>query len=55
MIGSVENLEGVRKGGAGSGPQISGWLNWLAGELSTYYVLGVLLTTSISQLIFMAY
>lgn len=41
--------EGEREGGSAS--QFPGWLNWLA-ERSAYCVLGPLLTTSLSLLIF---
>lgn len=47
-------LGGEGEGGAGSAPKVPGWLNWSAGELSAYCVLGPLLTTSLSQLFFTA-
>lgn len=48
-------LEGVGEGAAWSGFEVSGLLNWLAGELSAHYVVGARLTTSPSQLIFLAF
>lgn len=45
----------VGEGAAWSGSEISRLLNWFAGGLSAYYVLGAPLTASLSRLIFLAF
>lgn len=56
----VSGVTGVALGGVGEGSmrsrsEISHLLNWLAGDWSASYVLGTRLTTSPSQLIFLAF